>query len=66
MPDEPSRPENISWSPGRLVDDAAAEDMVRDNIGWMLALAERLLRDRGMAEDAVQEAFIAALRMGEE
>jgi len=62
MPDEPSRPENISWSPGRLVDDAAAEDMVRDNIGWMLALAERLLRDRGMAEDAVQEAFIAAFR----
>ena len=62
MPDEPSRPENISWSPGRLVDDAAAEDMVRDNIGWMLALAERLLRDRGLPEDAVQEAFIAAFR----
>jgi hypothetical protein len=53
MPDEPSRPENISWSPGRLVDDAAAEDMVRDNIGWMLALAERLLRDRGLAEDLI-------------
>jgi RNA polymerase sigma-70 factor (ECF subfamily) len=28
----------------------------------MLALAERMLRDRGLAEDAVQEAFISALR----
>lgn len=36
--------------------------MVRANIGWMLALAEHLLRDRGLAEDAVQEAFLAAFR----
>lgn len=35
---------------------------MRDNIAWMLALAERMLRDRGLAEDAVQEAFISALR----
>ena len=40
----------------------AAENLVRENIGWMLALAERLLRDRALAEDAVQEAFIAAFR----
>lgn len=39
-----------------------AEQLVRDNIGWMLALAERLIRDRGTAEDAVQEAFMAAFR----
>ena len=39
-----------------------AERLVRDNIGWMLALAESLLRDRGLAEDAVQEAFMAAFR----
>ena len=35
---------------------------MRDNIAWMLALAERMLRDRGLAEDAVQEAFISAQR----
>ena len=39
-----------------------AEELVRANIGWMLALAEKLLRDRSLAEDAVQEAFMAALR----
>jgi RNA polymerase sigma-70 factor (ECF subfamily) len=43
-------------------DAVAAEQLVRDNIAWMLALAERMLRDRGLAEDAVQEAFINALR----
>lgn len=42
--------------------DAAAEELVRDNIHWMLALAERILRDRDAAEDVVQEAFIAAFR----
>jgi RNA polymerase sigma-70 factor (ECF subfamily) len=39
-----------------------AEQLVRDNIGWMLSLAERLLRDRDFAEDVVQDSLIAALR----
>jgi RNA polymerase sigma-70 factor (ECF subfamily) len=39
-----------------------AERLVRDNIGWMLSLAERLLRDRSLAEDVVQDSLIAALR----
>ena len=39
-----------------------AEQMVRDNIGWMLSLARRVLKDRALAEDAVQDAFQNALR----
>ena len=38
------------------------ESLVREHIGWMLQLAERLLMDRAMAEDAVQDAFLAAFR----
>lgn len=44
----------------RTKDDVDAERLVRDNIGWMLGLAEHLLRDRELAEDAVQDAFISA------
>ncbi len=39
-----------------------SEKLVRENIGWMLALAERLLRDHGLAEDVVQESFLRALK----
>ncbi len=46
----------ISLKPGQ------EETLVRDNIGWMLALSERLLRDRDLAEDCVQDAFLAAFR----
>lgn len=38
------------------------EQLVRDNISWMLALARRMLGDRGLAEDVVQDAFISAFR----
>jgi len=40
----------------------SAEQMVRDNIGWMLALARRVLGDWALAEDAVQDAFQNAFR----
>jgi RNA polymerase sigma-70 factor (ECF subfamily) len=39
-----------------------AEQLVRENIAWMLTLAERILGDRGLAEDTVQEAFMDAFR----
>jgi len=38
-------------------DRRAAERFVRAHIGWMLALARRILRDAHHAEDAVQNAF---------
>ncbi len=39
-----------------------AETLVRDNIAWMIGVAQRLLGDRSLAEDAVQDAFISAFR----
>ncbi len=38
------------------------ELLVRDNIQWMLSLANSLLRDSALAQDAVQDAFISAFR----
>jgi len=37
------------------------EAMVRNNIGWMIIVADRILCDRSLAEDVVQDAFISAL-----
>lgn len=51
--------------PEQQIDNATSvdsEELVRANIGWMLALAENLLRDRGLAEDVVQESFVRALK----
>lgn len=33
------------------------EDIVRENIAWMLVVARRILTDQAISEDAVQEAF---------
>lgn len=38
------------------------EKLVRENAGWMLRLAERVLNDASLAEDVVQEALINALK----
>lgn len=43
-------------------DRAATERFVREHTGWMLALAKRYLKDRSLAEDCVQEAFLQAFR----
>ena len=37
------------------------EKLIRENYTWMLALAESMLGDRGLAENTVQEALIKAL-----
>ncbi len=53
---------NPKPSSNDFANDADKEKLVRAHIGWMLALARRLLRDPELAEDAVQEAFISAFR----
>ena len=42
-------------------DELDPETLARDNAGWMLTLAEHLLRDRELAEDVVQDALIRAI-----
>jgi RNA polymerase sigma-70 factor (ECF subfamily) len=60
MPDKISNTDGpIAQRPVQEVE-LDAEQLVRDNIGWMLALANRILRDKALAEDAVQNSFIAA------
>ena len=54
-------PENSAKSP-ETSPGLDAEALVRENISWMLLLAERILRDRSLAEDIVQDAFVAAFR----
>jgi RNA polymerase sigma-70 factor (ECF subfamily) len=39
-----------------------AERFVRANLGWMRRVARRILRDEGLADDCVQEAFLKAFR----
>ena len=46
----------------RAGDDRAAETLVRTHGPWMLNAAHRVLRDRALAEDCVQEAFVNAFR----
>lgn len=46
----------------RSGDQGAYEQLVRDNIGRMLAVARRFLKNDEDAQDAVQEAFVNAFR----
>ena len=43
-------------------DKAETERMVRTHAPWMLAVARRSLRDHGLAEDAVQNAFASVFK----
>jgi RNA polymerase sigma-70 factor (ECF subfamily) len=46
----------------RAGDRQATERFVREHTGWMLALAQRYVKDGALAEDCVQEAFLQAFR----
>lgn len=60
MPHKPSTQQETTATQAQQ--DVDPEKLVRDNIAWMLKLAERLLGDRTLAEDTVQDAFISAFR----
>lgn len=60
MKQEPEKQSDIASQ--QNLDAVRTEIMVRDNIGWMLSVARRLLNDHALAEDAVQDAFMAAFR----
>ncbi len=57
MPHKLTKP---AKSKNKELSDSDANKLVREHITWMVALAERILADRALAEDAVQDAFISA------
>ncbi len=59
MSDELIKPQSTQT---RDITDTEANSLVHEHIAWMLALAERMLGDCALAEDAVQDAFISAFR----
>ena len=62
MPKDDQKEEQTTSEDGQRVEQHENEQLVREHIGWMLALAQRLVGERSLAEDAVQDAFIAAFR----
>ena len=62
MPRDDQKEEQTTSEDGQQVEQHENEQLVREHIGWMLALAQRLVGERSLAEDAVQDAFIAAFR----
>ena len=56
-------PAGVGWAHAlRRGDRHAGERLVREHGAWMLALAQRYVRDRALAEDCVQEAFLQVFR----
>lgn len=67
MTDEPAADSDEAAGAGefeslRNGDRAAAEWLVREHAGWMLALARRMVREDALAEDVVQSAFANIFR----
>ena len=62
MSSENQKEDQTTSEDGQLDDQHEHEQMVRDHIGWMLVLARQLVGERSLAEDAVQNAFVAAFR----
>jgi len=60
--DRPPPPDADLLARLRLGDEAAFEELVRENTGRMLAVARRFLPSDDDAQDAVQEAFSSAFR----
>jgi len=58
----PAEPNKQSLFKTQDVGENDPEKLVREHINWMLALAERMLGDHALAQDAVQDAFINAFR----
>jgi len=57
LPDEASDKNHVGLDRLRTNDRAETERFVREHMGWMLAVARRILGEAAQAEDAVQEAF---------
>lgn len=52
-----------STNPAKQIElDNQADQIVRDNISWMLTLASKIMNDESMAQDMVQEAFLNAFK----
>jgi RNA polymerase sigma-70 factor (ECF subfamily) len=60
MPPNPAQSDEVATSD--VISQDTAEKLVRENAGWMLVLAGRMMNDSALAEDVVQEALINALK----
>lgn len=61
-PDEGRHEDDGALRAVRANDRAATERFVRVHTGWMLAVAQRIVKDTGHAEDVVQNAFASVFK----